>query len=50
MRDEKDAALSDLSRTKQSKFERENEVSDECNVKVAHLENLLLESRERSRF
>lgn len=38
LRDEKDAALADLVRVKQEKFDREGEVADNCNTKVAHVE------------
>ena len=47
VRDEKESALSEVNRLKIVFSARLNEVNDECNVKVAHLENLNLESRER---
>lgn len=39
LRDEKDTCLSELNRLKVIYHERTNELNDECNVKIAHLEN-----------
>ena len=47
LRDEKESALSEVNRLKIVFHGRINELNDECNVKVAHLENSLLESKER---
>ena len=47
LRDEKESALSEINRLKIVFQGRINELNDECNVKVAHLENSLLESKER---
>ena len=43
MRDEKDTAISELNRLKVIYHDRVNELNDECNIKVAQLENQLLE-------
>jgi len=50
LRDEKDNALSEVNRLKIIFHNRVNELNDECNVKVAHLENLNLELKERHQF
>ena len=47
LRDEKESALAELNRQKIVFHNRVNEINDECNVKVAHLENLLLETKEK---
>lgn len=47
LRDEKESAISELNRLKIVFHGRVNELNDECNVKVAHLENQLLEVKER---
>jgi hypothetical protein len=47
LRDEKEGALSELNRQKVIAHGRVNELTDESNVKIAHLENMLLESKER---
>ena len=47
LRDEKESAISELNRMKIVFHGRVNELNDECNVKVAHLENQLLEAKER---
>jgi len=47
LRDEKESALSEANRLKIVFHGRVNELNDECNVKVAHLENSLLESKEK---
>ena len=47
LRDEKESAISELNRMKIVFHNRVNELNDECNVKVAHLEGKLLESKER---
>lgn len=47
LRDEKEAALGEVSKLKVSNHNRLNAVSDECNMRVAHLESMLLESKER---
>lgn len=47
LRDEKESAISEVNRLKIVFHSRINEINDEANVKVAHLENNLLESKER---
>ena len=47
LRDEKESAVSEVNRLKIVFHSRINELNDECNVKVAHLENTLLEAKER---
>lgn len=47
LRDEKESAISELNRMKIVFHGRVNELNDECNVKVAHLTNELLEAKER---
>lgn len=47
LRDEKEGALAELNRQKVIFHGRLNELSDESNVKVAHLENMVLETKER---
>lgn len=47
LRDEKESAVSEVNRLKLVFHGRTNELNDECNVKVAHLENLLLEAKEK---
>ena len=47
LRDEKEQALSENSRLKIVFNGRINELNDECNVKMAHLENMLIETKER---
>ena len=49
IRDEKDTAISELNRLKVIYHDRVNELSDECNIKVAQLENQLLENKENHR-
>lgn len=49
IRDEKDTAISELNRLKVIYHERVNELNDECNIKIAQLENQLLEVKERHR-
>jgi chromosome segregation ATPase len=49
VRDEKDTALSELNRLKSIYHERVNELTDECNLKIARLENQLLEQKEKHR-
>ncbi len=49
IRDEKDTAISELNRLKVIYHDRVNELSDECNIKMAQLENQLLESKEAHR-
>jgi hypothetical protein len=39
LREEKDAALSEVKRLKNIYHDRVNDLNDECNLKVAHLEN-----------
>ena len=43
IRDEKDTAISELNRLKVIYHERVNELNDQCNIKLAHVENSLLE-------
>ena len=47
LRDEKEGALAELNRQKVIFHGRLNELTDESNVKVAHLENMILEMKER---
>ena len=49
IRDEKDTAISELNRLKVIYHDRVNELSDECNIKMAQLENQLLETKEAHR-
>jgi hypothetical protein len=50
LRDDKDAALAEVKRLKSLYHERVNELNDECNLKLAQLENQLLETRERAKY
>ena len=50
LRDDKDAALAEVKRLKSLYHDRVNELNDECNLKMAQLENQLLETRERAKF
>ena len=50
LRDDKDSALSEVKRLKTIYHDRVNELNDECNLKMAQLENHLLETRERAKF
>jgi hypothetical protein len=50
LRDEKDTALGEIKRLKTIYHDRVNEINDECNLKIAQLENQLLETKERSKF
>ena len=50
LRDEKDIALSEIKRLKNLYHDRVNELNDECNLKIAQLENCLLETKERSKM
>ena len=47
LRDEKESALSEVNRLKIVFNSRINELNDEANVKIAHLENTMLEAKER---
>lgn len=49
IRDEKDTAISELNRLKVIYHDRVNELTDECNIKIAQLENQLLEAKEKHR-
>lgn len=49
IRDEKDTAISELNRLKVIYHDRVNELNDECNIKIAQLENQLLENKEKHR-
>ena len=49
IRDEKDTAISELNRLKVIYHDRINELNDDCNIKIAQLENLLLETKEKHR-
>ena len=49
VRDEKDTAISELKRLKAIHHNRVTELTDECNIKIAHLENQLLENKEKNR-
>lgn len=50
LRDEKETALGEVKRLKTIYHDRVNELNDECNLKIAQLENQLLETKERSKF
>jgi hypothetical protein len=50
LREEKDNALGEVKRLKNIYHDRVNELNDECNLKIAHLENQLLEAKERHKF
>ena len=43
IRDEKDTSISELNRLKVIYHERVNELNDQCNIKLAQVENSLLE-------
>lgn len=47
MREEKDTTVAELQRTKTYQHNRLNEVTDEANTKVAHLEQIMLEMKQR---
>lgn len=49
IRDEKDTAISELNRLKVIYHDRVNELNDQCNIKIAQLENQLLEQKEKHR-
>ena len=49
IRDEKDTAISELNRLKVIYHDRVNELTDECNIKLAQVENQLLEQKEKHR-
>ena len=49
IRDEKDTAISELNRLKVIYHDRVNELNDECNIKIAQLENQILELKEKHR-
>ena len=49
LRDEKETALAEVSKLKVASHTRMTEVQDECNLKIAHLEQMLLEQKERHR-
>jgi hypothetical protein len=49
IRDEKDTAISELNRLKVIYHDRVNELNDDCNIKIAQLENQLLETKEKHR-
>lgn len=42
--------MAEVKRLKSLYHERVNELNDECNLKLAQLENQLLETRERAKF
>lgn len=49
LREEKDIALGEIKRMKSLYHDRVNELNDECNLKMAQLENQLLETKERNK-
>jgi hypothetical protein len=49
-REEKENAYVEVKRLKNLYHDRVNQLNDECNLKMAHLENQLLESKEKHRF
>lgn len=50
LREEKDNALGEVKRLKSIYHDRVTELNDECNLKMAQVENHLLETKERSKF
>ena len=50
LREEKDVAQAEIRRLKNIYHDRVNELNDESNLKIAHLENQLLEAKERHKF
>jgi hypothetical protein len=50
LRDEKDTALGEIRRLKAIYHDRVSELNDDCNMKIAQLENHLLETRERAKY
>jgi hypothetical protein len=50
IREEKDSAQSELKRLKSMFGDRVNEVNDEANLKITHLENILMETRDKNRY
>ena len=50
LREEKDTALGEIKRLKNIYHDRVNELNDEYNLKMAHIENKLLESNERHKY
>jgi hypothetical protein len=50
LRDEKDTALGEIRRLKAIYHDRVAELNDEYNLKVAQLENMLLETKEKAKF
>jgi len=50
LREEKEVALGEVRRLKSLYHDRVNELNDEFNLKVAQLENLLLETKEKAKF
>ena len=50
LREEKEIAQSEVKRLKTIYADRVNEINDEANLKLAHIENQLIENRERNRF
>lgn len=49
LREEKDTALGEVKRLKSIYHDRVTELNDECNLKMAQVENHLLETKERSK-
>lgn len=49
LRDEKENALAEVSKLKVANHTRLAEIQDECNLKIAHLEQMLLEQKDRHR-
>ena len=50
VREEKDVSQTELKRLKNIYHDRVQELNDECNLKIAHLENQLLEAKEKHNF
>mmetsp|Transcript_23431 Transcript_23431/g.23070 ORF Transcript_23431/g.23070 Transcript_23431/m.23070 type:complete len:150 (+) Transcript_23431:1392-1841(+) len=50
LREEKESALYEVRRLKQYSTDRVSEVSEEANLKIGHLENILVETKEKNRF
>jgi len=49
LRDEKDQSVSENQKGKVYQHNRLNEVQDEANTKIAHLESIMIEMKERHR-
>ena len=50
LREEKDTAQSEVKKLKNQYQDRINELNDECNLRLAHMENLLIEGNDKHKF